>query len=70
MIFLPVLGTFLASFMDVLNYVYIDTWPVEVLYTETILNSVIGGTTCYYLGYYGLAADLTTPEERASRMAR
>ena len=58
----------LTRLIMLINYAFIDTFPVEVFHLRS-LSSMFGGMSIYYLGYYGYGAAISTPEERAHRMA-
>ena len=68
LLFFPIFGTMMTTLLMLINYVFIDTFPVEVFYLRS-LSSVFGGMSIYYLGYYGYGAAVSTPEERAYRLA-
>ena len=65
----PLLGSFFASFVDILNYAFLESLPMEFLYLNTLYD-FMGGMSVYYLGYYGFGSSITNPEERAVRLAR
>ena len=68
LIFFPIFGTMLTRLIMLINYAFLDTLPVEVFHLRSI-SSIFGGMSIYYLGYYGYGAAISTPEERAHRMA-
>ena len=68
LIFFPIFGTMLTRLIMLINYAFLDTLPVEIFHLRSI-SSIFGGMSIYYLGYYGYGAAISTPEERAHRMA-
>jgi hypothetical protein len=52
-----------------LNYAFINDLPIEFFYLENI-SSFFGGYAVYYLGVYSFVTTVTTPKERAHRLAR
>ena len=68
LLFFPIFGTMLTIILMLINYVFLDTFPVEFFYLRSV-SSVFGGMSIYYLGYYGYGAAVSTPEERAYRLA-
>jgi len=59
----------IGSVFNILNYHYLDTWPVEVFYMQRCFD-FFGGYSVYYLGYYGYATAITDQAGRSTRMAR
>ena len=66
---LPIVGQVLEGVALLVNKVWFKELPVEALWLTNIYD-ILGGGAIWYLGVYGFAADITTPDERASRMAR
>lgn len=66
---LPIIGQILEGTALIVNKVWFRELPAEALWLANIYD-VLGGGAIWYLAVYGFAADITTPEERASRMAR
>ena len=66
---IPILGTALQAFGGLINYIFLDSLPLEFFYIETI-STFFGGMVVYYLGVYGYGASVSEPEERAHRIAR
>ncbi|TRY80252.1 hypothetical protein TCAL_13569, partial [Tigriopus californicus] len=65
----PIVGLVLTSLLEILNLVFIDTFPIEVFYVEHV-HSFFGGMSVYYLGFYGFGTSATNSKERTSRLAR
>lgn len=68
LVFFPIFGTLLTRIIMLINYAFLDKLPVEMFHLRSI-SSIFGGTSIYYLGYYGYGAAISKPEERAYRMA-
>ena len=66
---LPIIGQILEGAALLVNKVWFTELPLEALWMANIYDFV-GGGAVWYLGLYSFAADITTAEERASRMAR
>jgi len=66
---LPIVGQALEGVALLVNKVWFKELPVEALWLTNIYD-ILGGGAIWYLAVYGFAADITTPDERASRMAR
>jgi hypothetical protein len=57
------------TLINIVNYAFIETLPLEFLYLDNIA-AFFGGSTVYYLGVYSYGTTVTKPEERAHRLAR
>jgi len=68
LIYLPIFGLCISSIFSLLHVQLFDLLPIEFLYLENFYQ-YFGGSSLYYLGVYGYAADVTSEEERAARMA-
>ncbi len=68
-IMLPLFGLMLTDVSLLVNYIFIETLPTEFFYLE-YLWYLFGGVAVIYLGLYGYVATITTPEDRAYRLAR
>ena len=68
LIFFPILGTLLAYVCMLINYIYLETLPLEVFHLQAV-GALFGGMSIYYLGYYGYGAAISNPQERAHRLA-
>jgi len=55
--------------LNIVNYAFIETLPLEFFYFDSIA-SFFGGSTVYFLGVYSFGTTVTTPKERAYRLAR
>lgn len=62
-------GTVLSDIGVLVNYAFIKQLPLEFFYIETIY-AFFGGKSVYYLGVYGFGTLISTPEKRASLLAR
>ena len=65
----PVIGQILNGTALLLNKVWFTELPLEALWLAQVYN-LMGGEAVWYLGVYSFAADITSIEDRASRMAR
>ena len=65
----PIVGYFFSAIGGIINYMFLETLPLEFFYIET-LPAFFGGLVVYYLGMYGYGASVSEPEERAHRIAR
>ena len=65
----PLVGYFLASFINIINYAFIDTLPLEFFYLNKI-SSFFGGYAIFTLGVYVYGTTVTKPEERTYRFLR
>ena len=63
------LGQILEGAALLLNKVWFSELRLEYLWLTNVYN-LMGGGAIWYLAVYGFAADITSVEERASRMAR
>ena len=69
LILLPVIGQVLEGVALLINKLWFSELPLEALWLANIYDW-LGGGAVWYLGLYSFAVDITTVEERASRMAR
>ena len=65
----PLIGDLIRVLLNIVNYAFIETLPLEFFYFDSIA-SFFGGSTVYYLGVYSYGTTVTKPEERAHRLAR
>ena len=65
----PLVGYFLASLINIINYAFIDTLPLEFFYLNKI-SSFFGGYAIFTLGVYVYGTTVTKPEERTYRFLR
>ena len=65
----PVIGQILNGTALLLNKVWFTELPLEALWLAQVYN-LMGGEAVWYLGVYSFATDITSIEDRASRMAR
>ena len=65
----PILGQILEGAALLINKIWFRELPPEALWLANIYD-VLGGGAIWYLAVYGFAADITVPDDRASRMAR
>jgi MFS family permease len=65
----PLVGYFLGSLINIINYAFIDTLPLEFFYLNKI-SAFFGGYAVYFLGVFVYGTTVTKPEERAYRLAR
>ena len=66
---MPIVGQILEGVALLANKVWFNQLPLEALWLTNIYD-ILGGGGIWYLGIYSFAVDITTVEERASRMAR
>ena len=66
---LPIVGQILEGAALLINKIWFAELPLEALWLANIYDFV-GGGAVWYLGLYSFASDITTADERASRMAR
>ena len=64
-----ILGQILEGVALLVNKIWFTELRLEYLWFTNIYE-MLGGGAIWYLAVYGFAADITTVEERASRMAR
>ena len=64
-----ILGQILEGVALLVNKIWFTELRLEYLWFTNIYE-MLGGGAIWYLAVYGWAADITSPEERASRMAR
>jgi len=69
LLILPIIGQILEGAALLLNKLWFSELPLEALWLSNMYHW-LGGGAVWYLGMYSFAADITTVEERASRMAR
>ncbi len=69
LLLLPLIGDFTRMLLNLVNYAFIETLPLEFFYVDNIA-SFFGGSTVYYLGVYSYGTTVTKPKERAHRLAR
>ena len=65
----PLIGDLTRTLLNIVNYAFIETLPLEFFYLDSIA-SFFGGSTVYYLGVYSYGTTVTKPNERAHRLAR
>jgi len=65
----PLIGDLIRVLLNIVNYAFIETLPLEFFYFDSIA-SFFGGSTVYYLGVYSYGTTVTKPEERSYRLAR
>ena len=65
----PIIGQILEGVALLVNKIWFTSLPLEALWLAHVYD-VMGGSAVWYLGVYSFAADITSPEDRASRMAR
>ena len=65
----PLVGYFLGSVINIINYAFIDTLPLEFFYLNKI-SAYFGGYAVYFLGIFVYGTTVTKPEERAYRLSR
>ena len=58
-------GLILADLVDYFNYAYFEILPLQFLWTEQVVQSLAVGMT---VGIYGLAANHSGEEERATTL--
>ena len=66
---LPIVGQILEGIALLANKVWFAELPLEALWLANVYDW-FGGSAVWYLGVYTFAADITSVEQRASRMAR
>ncbi len=64
----PLIGMLLSDIGILVNYIFIESLPIEFFYIEPIW-AFFGGKSVYYLGVYAYGTAITTPANRASRLA-
>ena len=64
-----ILGQILEGVALLVNKVWFSELSLEYLWLTNIYD-MLGGGAVWYLAVYGFAADITSAEDRASRMAR
>ena len=62
-------GIVVTMLLNIVNCAFIDVLPIEFFYLDNTA-SFFGGFAVLYLGTYSLVTNVTTPEERAKRLAR
>ena len=66
---LPIIGQILEGAALLVNKIWFEELPLEALWLANIYDW-FGGGAVWYLGVYTFASDITTSDQRASRMAR
>ena len=66
---LPILGQVLEGAALLVNKIWFYELPLEALWLAEAYN-FLGGGEIWYLGLYSFASDITSTNDRASRMAR
>ena len=69
MLIFPQIGMFIIAAAHILNYTFLEQWPLEAFLMDGVYN-YLGGSTVFFLGVYVFGADASRPEERAHRLAR
>merc|ERR1712038_7065 len=69
LLFLPIIGQILEGVALLVNKIWFTELPLEALWLANIYDW-FGGSAVWYLGVYTFAADITSVEQHASRMAR
>ena len=69
LILFPLIGYLVSCIVNIINYAFVETLPVEFFYLNRI-GSFFGGYAVYYLGVYSYGATVTKPTERAYRLTR
>lgn len=67
---LPIMGVFLSDIAELINYIFIESLPIEFFYAKDSLIGIFGGEPIFYIGVYGYGAAVSKPEDRPRRMAR
>ena len=65
----PIIGQILEGAALLVNKIWFTALPLEALWLAHIYD-LMGGSAVWYLGIYSFATDITSPGDRASRMAR
>ena len=65
----PIIGQILEGAALLVNKIWFTSLPLEALWLAHIYD-LMGGSAVWYLGIYSFATDITSPGDRASRMAR
>ena len=68
-IILPMIGEVLGASGLLINYIFIDTLPVEFFYIKNTM-SFFGGVSVYYLGVYGYGTLKFDKDSRVLAMTR
>ncbi len=58
----PLIGCLLGSFINIINYGFIDTLPLEFFYL-TRINAFFGGYAVFYLEVFSYATNVTNNYE-------
>ena len=69
LLMMPIIGQILEGAALLVNKIWFAELPLEALWLANIYDFV-GGGAVWYLGLYSFTADITTVDERSSRMAR
>jgi MFS family permease len=65
----PLAGYFLGSLINIINYAFIDTLPLEFFYLNKI-SAFFGGNAVFILGVFVYGTSVTKPKERSYRFSR
>ncbi len=63
------IGYFLASLINIINYAFIDTLPLEFFYLNKI-SAFFGGNAVFILGVFVFGTTVTKPKDRSYRFSR
>ena len=63
MVIFCVTGFTIVHGISLVNVIVVDIVPLEFMYLDNI-GYLLGGSIVYYLGCYGFAAELATPQNR------
>jgi MFS family permease len=69
LILFPLIGYLLNSLANIVNYAFIETFPVEFFYLNRI-GYFFGGYAVYFLGTYSYGSTVAKPTERTYRLSR
>ena len=65
----PIIGAVVTDAALLLNYLFIESVPLQLFYVEHLWQ-LFGGISIMYMGVYGYIASYTEPEERSYRLVR
>jgi MFS family permease len=65
----PLIGYFLASLINIINYAFIDTLPLEFFYLNKI-RAFFGGNAVFILGVFVYRTTVTKPKDPSYRFSR
>ena len=65
----PIIGCVLTDIALLLNYLFIESLPLQFFYAEQLWQ-VFGGISVMYMGIYGYIASYTESKERSYRLVR